>query len=88
MATHKSAIKRARQNLRRRARNRHQRSRLRGAVRAARKAIDAGDAEAATAAVREAESLLRRAASSGLLHAKTASRHVARLARASHLSQS
>jgi len=84
VANHKSAMKRARQAVGRRARNRHQRSRLRSAVRAARKAIAGDDADAATAAVRNAESLLRRAASSGLLHARTASRHVARLARAAH----
>jgi small subunit ribosomal protein S20 len=84
VGTHKSAIKRARQTLNRRARNRHQRSRLRTAVRKAREEIAGGDAAAATAAVRNAESLLRRAASNGILHAKTASRQVARLARAAH----
>lgn len=87
MANHKSAIKRARQTIKRRARNRHQRSRLRSAVRDAHQAIEAGDAEAATTAVRAAEGLLRRAASNGILHAKTASRHVARLARAAHQAQ-
>jgi len=87
VANHKSALKRARQSVKRRARNRHQRSRLRGAVRNARRAIEAGDAEATTAAIRAAESLLRRAASNGILHAKTASRQVARLARAAHQAQ-
>ena len=84
MANHKSAMKRARQTVQRRARNRHKRSRLRTAVRKAREAIDQGDATGAASAVRNAESLLRRAASNGLLHSKTASRHVARLARAAH----
>lgn len=82
MATHKSAAKRARQALVRRARNRDKRSRLRRAVRAARAAIEAGDQQAAGAAVREAESLLRRASSKGVLHRKTASRQISRLARA------
>ena len=84
MANHKSAAKRARQTLVRRARNRDQRSRLRRAVRAARAAIESGDGEAAGAAVRRAESLLRRAASKGVLHARTADRQISRLAKAAH----
>lgn len=82
MATHKSAKKRARQDLVRRARNRDKRSRVRRAIRQARAAIASGDATAATSAVRQAESLLRRAASKGVLHAKTTSRTISRLAKA------
>ncbi len=82
MANHKSAAKRARQALVRRARNRDKRSRLRRAVREARAAIDSGDSEAATTAVRKAESLLRRATSKGVMHSKTASRQISRLAKA------
>ncbi|MBW2268226.1 MAG: 30S ribosomal protein S20 [Deltaproteobacteria bacterium] len=82
MATHKSATKRARQDLVRRARNRDQRSRVRGAIRQARAAIALGDAGEANSAVRRAESLLRRATSKGVLHSKTASRQISRLAKA------
>ena len=84
MANHKSAKKRARQDLVRRARNRDKRSRVRRAIRAARAAIAEGDAGSAAAAVRQAESLLRRATSKGVLHAKTASRQISRLAKAAN----
>ena len=80
MATHKSAVKRARQSLRRRARNRNLRSRMRTAVKQARAALPGGG-EPASAALKEAESLLRRAASHGLIPKKRASRHVSRLAK-------
>ena len=83
MATHKSAEKRARQALRRRARNRNRRSRLRTAVRTARAAI-AERGEGVAEAVRDAESLLRRAASKGLIPRQRASRQIARLARAAN----
>lgn len=82
MANHKSAQKRARQDLVRRARNRDKRSRVRRAIRAARAAIAGGDSGEATAAVRQAESLLRRATSKGVLHRKTASRQISRLSKA------
>ena len=83
MATHKSAEKRARQSERRRTRNRNRRSQLRTAVRQARAAVAAGG-EGVTDAVRAAESLLRRAASKGLIPRQRASRQIARLSRAAH----
>jgi small subunit ribosomal protein S20 len=83
VATHKSAVKRARQALRRRARNRNLRSRMRTAVKQARAAIGAGG-EGAAQALKDAESVLRRAASRGLIPKKRASRHVSRLASAAH----
>ena len=84
MASHKSARKRARQALRRRARNRHQQSRVRTAVKRAREAIAEGNAESASGALRTVESLLRRAASKGALPRKRASRQVSRLAKAAN----
>ena len=87
MATHKSAEKRTRQALRRRARNRYQRGRARSAVKQARAAIGSGDAEGAAQAVRNAESLLRRAASKGVIHWRRASRQISRLARAAQQAQ-
>ena len=84
MAHHKSAKKRARQDQKRRARNRHVSSGLKTAVKAARNAIATGDGEAALQAVRSAESVIRKAASKGVLSKKQASRRVARLARAAH----
>jgi small subunit ribosomal protein S20 len=82
LAQHKSAKKRARQTLKRRARNRHVTSTLRTAVKTARAALEGEDADATQTAVRTAESHLRRAASKGVIPAKRASRQISRLARA------
>lgn len=82
LAHHKSAKKRARQTLKRRARNRHVTTTLRTAVKQARTALAGDDPAAAKTAVRSAESHLRRAASKGVIPAKRASRQIARLARA------
>ena len=81
MAQHKSAKKRARQNLQRRARNRTIRSRLKTAVKYARAAVAGGDGAAASEAVQKAEREIRKAASKGVLSKKQASRRVSRLAR-------
>jgi small subunit ribosomal protein S20 len=89
LAHHKSAKKRARQSLKRRARNRHVRSRISGVVKTARNAIASGEAEAAGSAVHAAERTLRKAASKGVISKKQASRRVSRLAkRVSELAQS
>lgn len=84
MAHHKSAKKRARQSEKRRARNRHVRGAARTAVKNARTALEGGDASQTAEAVRTAESLLRRAASKGVLSKRHVSRRVSRLARAAH----
>jgi len=81
LAQHKSAAKRARQALKRRARNRNIRSAVRTGVKAARTAADGSDPAEATNASRRAEGLLRRAASKGVIPKKRASRRVSRLAR-------
>ena len=81
MAQHKSAKKRARQNLARRARNRTIRSRLKTAVKSARTALAGTDGDAAATALRSAEREIRKAASKGVLTKKQASRRVSRLAR-------
>ena len=84
MANHKSAKKRARQSLRRQERNRHDRSEMRTAVKRVRVALDAGDSQAAGGALKDPERKLRRASSSGLIHWKTASRQISRLAKATN----
>jgi small subunit ribosomal protein S20 len=81
LAHHKSAKKRARQTLKRRARNRHVRTGLAGAVKTARTAIAGGEADAASTALRDAERSLRKAASKGVISKKQASRRVGRLAK-------
>jgi len=79
LAQHKSAKKRARQSLKRRARNRGTRSAVRTGVKAVRTNADAG--EDPTASLRSAEGLIRRAASKGVIPKKRASRQVSRLAK-------
>ena len=79
MANHASAKKRIRQTERRTARNRHVRSTVRTFIKRARQAIATGDQNAATEALREAESKIRAAVSKGVFHHKTGSRYVSRL---------
>jgi small subunit ribosomal protein S20 len=82
LARHKSAKKRARQDQRRRLRNRQVKSRVRKAVKEARSAVAGGvDPTAIRQSLAEAERELRRAASKGVIPKKRASRSVARLAR-------
>ena len=82
MANHKSAEKRARQAVVRRARNRAVKSEVRSRVKAVRVAVAAGDREGASAGLRDAERSLRKAASKGVIPKTTAGRSVSRLARA------
>jgi small subunit ribosomal protein S20 len=83
VATHESSRKRARQAEKRRIRNRHVRSGMKGVVKAVHTALAAGSQESVEL-VRRAESVIRRAASKGVVSKKQASRRVARLARRAH----
>jgi len=78
MANHRQAAKRHRQSLKRRERNRHRRSTLRSAVRQVQAAAAAGDGEA-QAKFANAERLLRKGVSKGVMHQRTASRTISRL---------
>ena len=77
MANTKSAIKRIRQNERRRLRNRAMRSKLRGSIKVARGAEGA----ARSAAVHDAIRALDKAVSKGVVHRNTAARKKSALAR-------
>lgn len=79
MATHKDALKRHRQSLKRRARNRHYRTMARNRVKAVRAAVEAGDVDAAQAAFKEAMSVLHRIAGKGVIHRNQAARKISRL---------
>jgi small subunit ribosomal protein S20 len=81
---HPSAEKRHRQNLKRQTRNRLVKTRTRTAAKNALEAIAGTDAEAASKALREAASLLQKAASKGVIKRNTASRKIARLSRRLH----
>ncbi|MBA3637781.1 MAG: 30S ribosomal protein S20 [Acidobacteriota bacterium] len=80
MASHASALKAHRQNIVRRERNRNMRTRLRGALRTIRTAIDAGDPAQMTEALRNTVSLVDKMAAKGVIHRNAASRYKARLA--------
>ncbi len=77
---HPSAAKRHRQNLKRQEHNRAIRTRARSAAKQALDAIGGGDEAAAREQLRQATSVLFKAASAGTLHRNTARRKVARLA--------
>ena len=80
MANIKSQIKRNRQNLKRRARNRSARSEINTRIAGATAAAEAGDAEAAEQ-LRMAVKRIDMAAAKGILHPNTASRKKSRLTR-------
>jgi small subunit ribosomal protein S20 len=81
MANTQSAKKAARQTVRRTNANKGRRSRMRSYARKVEEAIEAGDKKAAAASLKEAEPVLARTAQKGLVHRKTASRKVSRLAK-------
>jgi small subunit ribosomal protein S20 len=81
MANTKSAKKAARQTVRRTAVNKARRTRLRSSVRKVEEAIASGNKDAAVAALREAEPVIARTGQKGIVHRKTASRKVSRLAK-------
>ena len=81
MASHESAVKAHRQSLVRREANRQYRSRLRGALRAIRTAIDSGDSAKVKDALRETISLVDRMAGKKVIHRNAAARYKARLAK-------
>jgi small subunit ribosomal protein S20 len=80
MATHRSAKKRHVQSLKRRARNNQVRKTVRGAVRKLRDAATGGAGDKQEL-LKDAERLLRKASSKGVLHKRTVSRTVSRLAK-------
>ncbi len=79
MANTKSAEKAARQAVKHRARNVALRSRSRSAIRDAAEVIAKGDKPAATAAVRNAASMVDSMVNKGLVHKNKAARHKSRL---------
>ncbi len=79
MANHKSALKRQRQNEKRRAYNKMYRTRARTFVKKARTTIASGEVEAAKEATRLAIQDLDKAASRGVIHRNNAARRKSRL---------
>lgn len=78
MANHKSALKRAGQNERRRLRNKAVTTRVKNVVKDVRSAVEQ-NAEDAAERLNAAKSVIDNAAKKGVLHKKTASRKISRL---------
>ncbi|MFN7902549.1 MAG: 30S ribosomal protein S20 [Holosporales bacterium] len=81
MAQHISAQKRIRTTAIRTEANRARLSRVRTFIRKVEAALNTGDVQAATAALREAQPEIHRGVTKGVLHGNTASRTVSRLAK-------
>ena len=81
MANHFSALKRARQTVKRTERNRASASRLRSALRNMRESLAKGDKTAAGQIYRTTVSALDKAIQKGVLHENTASRYKSRLSK-------
>ena len=79
MAHHKSAIKRIKQNEKKRLRNRHVRSTLRTSIKKVREAVEVNDKAAAVEALAAAIPVIDKAAVKGVIHPSNASRNVSRL---------
>lgn len=82
LATHKDAIKRHRQSLKRRAHNRHYRSMMRNRIKRIEGALEDGDIARAEENFPHAVSAIQRVAQKGIIHKKQAARRVSRLSKA------
>lgn len=79
MANHKSAEKRNRQNEKRNAINRSNRSKIRTQIKKLRAAASAGDAALGNELLAPTVSIIDKAVNKGLLHKNTAARYKSRL---------
>ena len=84
MATHKSAIKRAKQSEVRRQRNRAVRTRVKSVVKEVRISLEKQSIEEAQTALQKAVPVIDRAVSRGGLHHRTAARKISRLSKKVH----
>jgi small subunit ribosomal protein S20 len=79
LATHLSAIKRAKQNEKRRLRNQHIKSSVKTAIKKVRLAIEDKDVEGAQKAFLKAIPLIQKGHSRSVFHKNTSSRKISRL---------
>lgn len=79
MAHHKSAIKRIRQNEKKKLRNQHHRSTLRSTIKIFEQAIQDNKIEEIKTLLRKTLSMIGKAASKGVIPKNTASRQISRL---------
>jgi len=82
MANIASARKRARQDVKRNAHNTALRSRYRTAIKAVRKAIEAGDKVKAQAQLSASQGVIAKIADKNIIHKNTAARYISRLSAA------
>lgn len=82
MANIKSARKRARQAVERRDHNMSLRTAVRTAIKNAKKAVAAGNADAAAKVLRDSQRVIDRVVAKGVLHRNAGDRHKSRLAHA------
>jgi len=81
LARHLSALKRARQNEKRRQRNQSRKTRVKNVVRQVRQAVAQKNADEAQAVLKSAIPTLARVAGKGTLHWRAAARKISRLTR-------
>lgn len=79
MPNHKSAEKRVRQNVKRNAINRNNKSSLRTQIKKLRTALAAGDKNQSQELLMPTVSIIDKAVNKGILHKNTAARHKSRL---------
>ena len=81
MARHPSAMKRARQNEKRRVMNQSRKTRVKNVIRAVRQAVAGNNLEEAAQALKQAIPVIARTGGKGTLHWGTAARKISRLTR-------
>jgi small subunit ribosomal protein S20 len=81
LANHPSALKRSRQNLKRRFRNKSVKTRIKKLTKQVRLAVNENSAETSGAQLNTAKSVIDKASKKGVIHRKTAARKISRLAK-------
>ncbi|RLB12455.1 MAG: 30S ribosomal protein S20 [Deltaproteobacteria bacterium] len=81
MPNHKSAIKRMRQNEKRRLRNKAYKTRIKNAIKKVRVFVENKDIENATKSLSEAVSIIQKVAGKNIIHKNNASRKISKLTR-------
>jgi small subunit ribosomal protein S20 len=81
VANHQSAIKRARQNLKRNLRNKSRKTAVKSVTKRLEAAVNENKTEEAVLEFKKAQKMIAKTASKGVFHKKTAARKISRLAR-------
>lgn len=79
VATHQDAVKRTKQNEKRRQKNRHYRTMMRNQIKKLRALVEAGDHAAANAELSKAVGVIQRVSAKGIIHPNQAARRCSRL---------